>query len=312
MEYVVLLLALALAAYFCLRFFLLRRSLRAVDEELREVMAGLAENRIVKLPRPDRGVEQLLKTINELLDTIRQESIRSAHREADLKAQVEYLSHDLRTPLTSLQGYLSFIDATTLDEEGRESLAVVKRKAQTLQRLIAQFYELSRLESSEASFDLRLHDVGRILREAMVGHAKLLEERSLAVSVSIPECPVEARVDADALERVFANLLQNAGRYAKTRFSALMEVRESQIKIIFSNDLEAGSLREDEVEKLFLPFYTSDSSRSQQRREESSGLGLSIARRLAEHLDAHLEAHLRAEDGDQIIDFVLTLPRVRG
>ena len=122
-------LALAVATWFAVRYLLLRRSLRQVDRELREIVGHLEDNRIVKLPRPDADLEALLGTVNRALEGIRRQAVAYSRREVELKAQIERISHDLRTPLTSICGYLALVDEGALDAETRESLVVVRRKA---------------------------------------------------------------------------------------------------------------------------------------------------------------------------------------
>jgi signal transduction histidine kinase len=341
--FVIVALAVSIAAlYFGVRYFLLKQSLRSMNERLQSIVDDLDENRIMRLPQPDRDIENLLVTVNELLSALRQKAVGYARREAELKAQIEYISHDLRTPLTSIQGYLSFIDVEKLDEDGKEAFKTIRRKAESLQRLIVQFYELSRLDSDEVSLDLKLQDVGYILHESLLSHYGLLTKRGLEVRVTeiardagvlgdaegekgartaeeaggaeaargvhgtrgmVSKHPIEARVDSDALERIFANLLENAGRYAKTKLQVTLEENDTQIAIVFSNDVEDAE--EIEVEKLFDPLYTQDRSRTQ----ESTGLGLAIARRLAAHMNAHLETCVETWGGERLIRFTLILPR---
>lgn len=345
-------LALAVATWFAVRYLLLRRSLRQVDRELREIVGHLEDNRIVKLPRPDADLEALLGTVNRALEGIRRQAVAYSRREAELKAQIERISHDLRTPLTSICGYLALVDEGALDAETRESLVVVRRKADSLQRLVAQFYELSRLRGDDERLEPASTDVGRFAREAVAEHYRLLEERGLDVRVAVPERPVCALADAAALERVLENLLHNAGKYARTTLEVTVaerceagvgEPRGGQaggcgmrgceadgersgvglgegaqpgggeasvgggvgrgdcVAVTFSND--AASLSALQVARLFDPFYTVDASRS----HESSGLGLAIARSLAERMGGTLGAHAEDRAGACWLTFVLVL-----
>ncbi|MDR1185595.1 MAG: hypothetical protein LBK67_12485 [Coriobacteriales bacterium] len=139
------------------------------------------KNHIMKLPQPDEDIENLLVSINNLLAALQQKAVSYAHREAELKTQIEHISHDLRTPLTSIQGYLSFIDIEKLDEDSQKAWGTIKRKAESLQRLIVQFYELSRLDSDEVNLNLRMQDIGCILRESLLSHYDLLSKRGLEV-----------------------------------------------------------------------------------------------------------------------------------
>ncbi|PNV67402.1 sensor histidine kinase [Enteroscipio rubneri] len=296
--------ALAVAAWFAVRCLLLKRSLRRADAELREIVERLEENRIVKLPSPDADLEALLGTVNASLAGIRRQAALYARREADLKAQVERISHDLRTPLTSIQGYLALVDESALDAEARASLATVRRKADALQRLIAQFYDLSRFEAEDFHLELGQVDVGRLVRESVAEQYRLLEERGLDVRVEVPRHAVKARANAEALERVFENLLHNVSKYARSSFEAVVEEENAEVAVVFANDVDdVGRL---DAERLFEPHYAADASRSQ----ESSGLGLTIARHLTERMGGTLEARAEERDGVAWLSFALRLPQV--
>lgn len=305
---VALVLAVAAAGYFCLSAALLKRSLRKADRELAEIVENLGENRIVKLAAPDGDLEALLSTVNRALEGIRGEAVRYAQQEADLKSQVERISHDLRTPLTSILGYLALVDEAGLDGEARESLAIVRRKADSMQNLVAQFYELSCVRSEEYRLDVSTVEAGRMVREAVSGQYRLLSEAGLDVGVSIPNHGVYAWANEAALERVIANLLHNAGRYAKTRFEVAVseDEDEGRVLLVFAND--ADSLDEADVARLFEPFFTVDDARTQ----GGSGLGLSIAQHLVEHMGGSIVARLDERDGTPWLSFAVSLHAAEG
>lgn len=295
--------AVGAAAFFAVRYLLLRRSLRQVDRELGEVIEHLEDNRIVHLPRPDAELEALLGTVNRALAGIRQQAIIYDRREAQLKTQVESISHDLRTPLTAIVGYLSFVDEGELDADTRASLDAVRRKADALQRLVAQFYELSQLRGEDVRLERQEVDVRRMLRESVAGQYRLLTDRGLDVQASVPEHPVRVRADANGLERVIENLVHNAGKYARSAFAATLAdgPEGGRVTVAFENDVD-GFVPSD-LERLFEPFYIADGART----SESSGLGLAIARSLAERMGGALEAKLEERDGVQWLRFELVL-----
>lgn len=291
-------LALAVATWFAVRYLLLRRSLRQVDRELREIVGHLEDNRIVKLPRPDADLEALLGTVNRALEGIRRQAVAYSRREVELKAQIERISHDLRTPLTSIRGYLALVDDAALDAEAREALGTVRRKAASLERLVAQFYELSRLQGDDVPLELGPVDVGRMLRESVAEQYRLLADRGLDVRLDVPEHAVLARANGEAVERVLANLLHNAGKYAKTALEVSMTGEGAgaagaggRVTVEFANDAEG--LSESALSRLFQPFFMADASRAQ----EGSGLGLAIARHLLERMGGSIEASLERREG---------------
>lgn len=302
MVYVLLVIALLAAGYFGLRYYLLRKSFASIDKELEEISKNMSENRIVRLSSPDQGVEQHLTAINTLLGSIRREFIRYDQKEDDLKRQIEYISHDLRTPLTAIQGYLSLIDTEDLDEVGTEAYETIQRKTNSLERLIVQFYEISSLSNEARSFNLQVCDLTAILRETLTEHYLVLSERNLAIALSIPDEPQYVLSNPDALKRIIANLLENAGRYAYSKVFVEARQDKGRFKLIFCNDTK--NLNQTDLEDIFKPFYVKDKSRT----PESTGLGLAIVHRLAEAISIKALATLEEKDNVQTIQISLSLP----
>lgn len=295
--------AVGAAAFFAARYLLLRRSLRQVDRELGEIVEHLEDNRIVHLPCPNAELEALLGTVNRALASIRQQAVAHERRQSQLKTQVESISHDLRTPLTAIVGYLALVDEGDLDADTRASLDTVRRKADALQRLVAQFYELSQLHGEDVRLERQRVDVRRMLRESVAGQYRLLTERGLDVRTSVPEHPMWVQADANGLERLIENLVHNAGKYARSAFATTLAAgpEEGRVTVTFENDVDGFAPLD--VERLFEPFYIADAART----SESSGLGLVIARSLAERMGGALEAKLEDRDGVQWLCFELVL-----
>ena len=204
-------LALSAAALLAVRLKLIKRSIRQASAELAEIAERIEGNRTARLPQPCAELEELLDAVNRVLEAEQERRAACARQEDRLKSQVESLSHDLRTPLTAMVGYLALMDGESLDDEARASLATVRRKTAALQRLVAQFYELSQARSADARLEIGEVDVCRAVREAISERHRLLSDRGLDVRVDLPAHPLFALADPSALERVLENLLGNAG-----------------------------------------------------------------------------------------------------
>ena len=298
--------ALAVAAWFAVRCLLLKRSLRRADAELREIVERLEENRIVKLPSPDADLEALLGTVNASLAGIRRQAALYARREADLKAQVERISHDLRTPLTSIQGYprLSSTRARwTLRLAPRSPRSGARRTPCSGSSRSSTTCRGSKPRTSTWSWG-RWTWAGSCASRwrNSIGCSR---SGGLDVRVEVPRHAVKARANAEALERVFENLLHNVSKYARSSFEAVVEEKNAEVAVVFANDVDdVGRL---DAERLFEPHYAADASRSQ----ESSGLGLTIARHLTERMGGGtLEARAEERDGVAWLSFALRLPQV--
>lgn len=283
--------------YFFWRCRIMRKAVRGTNRALQEISREMEENRVLKLSAPDREMEALLVTINDALRRIREQHIEYSKREREFQRQIENISHDLRTPLTSMIGYLDIMDRSFLSEEDQDALEVVKRKAYFLQQLVGQFYDLSRFSGEDYMPAVENVDIARLLRETVVDYYPELTARGLAVDINVMEGPVNVQADQGALERVLQNLLQNVCRYAGKELSVQMETEGGRVVVCFVNDAEW--MTEEEAGRLFERFYTADGSRSR----GSSGLGLTIARCLVEKMGGTVSAYLEKGELKIVLGF---------
>ena len=312
MLYLLLLIAALAGGYFAFRYFSLCRALRKADLELQEIQKDLTQNRILRLPLPNRSLEGLLGTMNSALAELKAERINCQKREKEFQQQIAHISHDLRTPLTVILGYLKYIRNTEFSEnqiktkpkeESQtliEALETIEQKAQAMSRLVAQFYDFSLLSAQGYGCVIQEVDVCRILRESLLGSYQLLEEQCLNVEAALPEFPIPAKGNPEALERIFANLFQNAGRYASAYLKITLSKQPEKICITFTNDAE--HLSPQDIPCLFERFYMQNPARTQ----SGTGLGLTIAKSLAEAMGGSLTAELIAT----ALQFTLTLEPV--
>ena len=298
--------ALAAAGYFGLRYWMLMKALKETDRELREICGSLEQNRILRLPAPNKTLGRLMESVNLLLEEVRRERLGLLRREKEFQVQIENISHDLRTPLTVLLGYLRLLrgssharpepSGTPQKAKGgaqeavsdlEETLGVMEKNARTMEKLVAQFYAYSQVSGGDYRAELERMDVCRALRESLAENYGLLER--LRLTVKLPEHPVAVRGNREALERIFQNLFQNAGRYARSFLRISMEEpaeAHSGVRIMMINDGEG--ITQEEVSHIFDRFYRGDGARG----KGGSGLGLAIAAALAAALGGSLTAEI--------------------
>lgn len=267
----------------------LERGLHRAARRMREQMADETTARL-SLPCPSAGAEELLVCLNELLE-LRQEERAVYHRkEQELRQQIANVSHDLRTPLTSILGYLQLLEGEGLSPGKRvEYLSVIEGRARTLQTFIAAFYDLSRIEGGELPLERDKVDLGRALSDQLAAAYEQIEESGLVMEVDIaPDMP-PVWADGGAVTRIFSNLLTNALRHGKDALSVRLYRAGNVIVSAFSN--RAEGLTAEDAAHVFERFYTADKMRTGQ----STGLGLAIVKALAERMGHTVAA--RWEDG---------------
>lgn len=294
MIYILSVLGFMATIYFALRLFFLKKSIREVNKDLKEINENLTLNRILRLPMPDRDLEALMLSVNGTLEGIRKEKENYRKREREFQLQIESVSHDLRTPLTVILGYLKLWQGGnsiySWTEEQKETLKTMERKARIMQKLVEQFYEYSRLYAEDYNLNMELVDVNRILRETFLDNCILFEQKEQKVTLNFEDHPVWTEGEKFSLERIFSNLLRNAARYAESYFYISLKEEDNKINIVFENDTR--ELTEEDLTCIFQPFYTKDKARNQ----DGTGLGLAIANSLAEKMGGQLTASITTKE----------------
>lgn len=271
---------------YILRYLFLTRNLRYAKKQLIEMKQNPNENRILLFSSPDKNAEELFRTMNEYIMTTRTQRIELENREKKLKAQIENVSHDLRTPLTSMMGYLELINVSDMDSEDLEAIEVIQRKARNLKNLIDNFYDLSRLETHDYVYTLEPLDLSSFIKEHLIQFFADFEKQRLSVDLKLPPNPVYVTADFHSMERIFNNMIQNVLRYAESAFCITLNQTADHVILSFCND--TNTLSPEAMPHLFDRFYVADHSRSKQ----GSGLGLTISKLLAETMGAEIDANL--------------------
>ncbi|MGL5753121.1 MAG: sensor histidine kinase [Paraclostridium sp.] len=275
------------SVYFSARFFLLSKNIKETTRDFEEILEEIENNRKLKISYVDKNFENLLNEINRYLEKSQTERVRYMRREEEIRKDIENISHDLRTPLTSIRGYLELMnDESIKSEENQEYISIVERRAKGLQNLIQEFYDLSRLESANYNLNIEVIDINKELREQLLVSYNDFDRESINVNIDLFKEPAYVKLDKNAIERVFTNLIQNSIKYSKGNFRVLSYKKDKEIILTFANDVQC--LEKEEVKFLFNRFYMKDSSRNSQ----SSGLGLTITKFLVEAMGGVIKVEI--------------------
>lgn len=270
-----------------LRLYSMDRNLRAGAEQLkrrREEKSAVP----LHLAAPHRSSEELLSQVNGLLRDGEDERSDFRRREQALRRQIANVSHDLRTPLTSILGYLQLLENQSVTEEQRkEYLEIIEGRARVLQSLITSFYDLSRLEAGEYPLERERVDLREVIGALLAAFYDELESR-FSVSVDLPEDLPPVWGDKTAMTRVYSNLIRNALEHGSGTLS-ISAAREGETVVTrFTNG--GAELTAEDVPHVFDRFYTSDKTRS----GHNTGLGLAIVKTLTEQMLGTVGAELTA------------------
>lgn len=267
----------------CYQQFTYRRGVRAqllqISRELRDIMDSDSEEKIM-LFTDNRALQELCTQLNRLLD--RQQKTLADYRKSEIssKKMLSNISHDIKTPLTVILGYLEIIRLN--GGEQRELLDKVEAKAKAVSDLVEQFFTLAKLEAGDMEIALSRTELCELCREAVLDFYEILSQKGYEVEVEIPEKAVYVQGNADAIRRVLNNLISNSLRYGgEGRYLGIFLREEEREAAIDVADKGRG-IEKEFAEHIFDRLFTMEDSRN--RDIQGNGLGLTIARGLARQM----------------------------
>lgn len=265
-------------------------TLRKSARQLREGMAQQLEretNTLLAVSSGDREMRALADALNGQLAQLRAERQRYQHGDLELKEAITNISHDLRTPLTAIVGYLALLEGEEKSETVERYLSQISNRTQVLHQLSEELFAYALLTAPQPLHPQRV-DLRGLVEEALLSYCGAMEQRNMEPTIQLPEGRVERNLDPTAAGRVLSNIISNALKYSAGDFSVTMT---PDGVITFANS--APDLNPVLVQRLFDRFFTVETAR------HSTGLGLSIAKLLTQQMEGTLEA--KYQEGQLVI-----------
>ncbi len=268
-----------------------------LKKSIREICDGFEHslhtdtNVQVSVSSRDETVRTLAKAINLQLSELRKIKRQYINGDQEIKDAITNISHDLRTPLTAIWGYLDLLEKKDLHEDEKRYVEQIRNRSEALKQLTEELFRYSVISSTpEMSYENV--DMRRVVEETLISFEGALQEAKIIPDVQLPATPIWRRLDSTALTRIFSNIINNAIKYTDGDFSIVLKENGS---VTFSNT--AKELNTVEVGKLFDRFYTVDSAR------KSTGLGLSIAKLLTERMKGSIKAEYVSDKLNIVVSF---------
>ena len=259
----------------------LRGALKEVAQELADKLQT-DTNTLISLSSGDRAVRALAAQMNTQLQVLRQERLKLQHGDAERKAAITNVSHDLRTPLTAICGYIDLLEQEPLPERPRRYLKILRERTETMRTLTEELLRYCVSTAAEEELTPVPLDLRAVLEQSLAGLYGTLTRRSIQPRIELPEGPVSRDLDPAALRRIYDNILSNAAKYSAGDLTVRLGPDGTAL---FENS--AGSLDPVQVQRLFDRYFTVQSASG------STGLGLSIARQLTQRMGGSIRADFR-------------------
>lgn len=283
--YIIIILA-GVSCIFITLYLLTQREIRNITSQLENITLKDTNAKIL-LSSSNKEIKNLAIEINKSIDEKNSTQVEHRRMEKELRQAIANVSHDLRTPLTSIMGYLQLMGDKSISQEEQEQYRIiVEKRAKALQLLITSFYDLSRLEANEYNFDLKPIKLNNLLYDIIASFYNDLLNKKIEPIIDIDSKPVIIIGDENAVRRIFSNLIQNIIKYGKNVVFICLKEYEDKIITTFKND--GCTLNSEDADKLFERFFIGDKSRSGQ----STGLGLAITKKLVEQMENRIYAEV--------------------
>lgn len=275
-----------LLAIVCYQQFFFRRGiqdkLEKISGKLSEILEKDSDEKVM-IFTDQKALMELSGQINRLL--LDRQQIRRDYRRQELSVRkmLANISHDIKTPLTVILGYMEIL---RLEDKDNETLKKVETKAKQVVELINEFFTLAKLEAGDMNMEITNVEISELCRENVLGFYELLLQKEFAVDLSIPEQRLYVQGEKESLDRILNNLLSNAVRYgSEGKYIGLFLREEEDFIAVEVVDHGRGIAREY-AERIFDRLYTMEDSRN--RQMQGNGLGLTIARNLARQMGGDL------------------------
>jgi len=248
--------------------------IKRMTRQLEDIIENFGTNELVRTNTHSRSMIRFITKINQLIHLFKQDQQNTQKKEKELKQEITNISHDLRTPLTSMKGFSELLhDPSLSEEEKKEYLALIQKKMDNLTMTVDLFYELSQIDSSDKELIMEQQFLDQVVVDVMLMFYNDFEKSQLTIHVDeTPVSPIFA--DKKATNRIVTNIIQNALRYAKSYLTIHLIEEEEYIRLSAVNDIE--EFDRTDLHRIFDRTFRIDTSRN----GGQLGLGLHIVEQL--------------------------------
>lgn len=282
MQYIIIILLSVAALLILAKYIALNRQIKSIRDQMRDF-----HNNYVAVDFINRNLEELTVSINKVMDDKENARIETTKNYKILQQSIANISHDMRTPLTSVIGYLQLAMKACTDEQQKQNMSIALERAKYCNQLINEFYELSIAEAKDSSIKLEKIDLSSLLCDQILGNYVDFETHKLKPIFLQSDRPMWIMADKVLLIRILQNLFSNALKYAVKDIDFHIEQTENNItKLTVSNPVIQDDI---DTELIFEKYYQKNLSRG----SSGSGIGLYLCRSFAEKIGGSISAECK-------------------
>jgi signal transduction histidine kinase len=263
------------------------KNLRYIKDKLSSIIKDKTDEKVL-IVDADKEMSELLVEINKFIDFNQKVLADYSEKEISMRKMLSNISHDLKTPLTVVLGYIETIklEPDLKSEEKEILLSRAHDKTLEIVKLINKFFDLSKLESGDKDISITRINISEVCRKSILNYYETLNNKGIEVNIDIPELNIYAMGNEEALDRILSNLISNAIKYGSDGKIIGLNLRCDE-EFVYVDIWDKGKgIEEKEQDKVFERLYTLEDSRN--KYYEGSGLGLTITKRLVERMSGEI------------------------
>lgn len=267
-----------IAAFLSIKIIVMKNEISQIEKLLSTILKSDTNN-LITVSSNDKDLKKLATSLNKSLKNLRKLELEYKQGNQELKTSITNISHDLRTPLTAIRGYLDLMDNDNLTDKQINYLKTIDSKVKDLTFLTEQLFDFSKsidIYQEQSRKEVCIND---ILEDSIVSFYSLFKEHNITPNIDICKDKVVKLLNENMLKRIFENIISNAIKYSEDDFNIKLK---SNGTIEFSN--KTNSIDSTSLEKMFDRYYTVKNAK------KSNGIGLSIAKQLVELNNGNIKA----------------------
>lgn len=265
-----------------------KRQVKDICRQLR-FLQECDSNMLITTEMKKGHIEELAELLNTLLKERKKERADYQKKEQMIADIYTNLSHDIRTPLTSLDGYFQLLEETQEENDRKRYIQIIQERIESLKEMLEELFTYTKLQNGTYELKLEPQNVGQILKETVFSYYDDWAEQGISPQFEITEEPVWIRGNKQALRRTIQNIIKNGLDHGNKEIRIQLSRNEKQMELVFQNKIEPGE--QIDISRVFERFYKADKGRS----KSSTGLGLSTAKGFVEKMHGEIAAEIKED-----------------
>lgn len=265
-----------------------KRQVKDICRQLR-FLQECDSNMLITTEMKKGHIEELAELLNTLLKERKKERADYQKKERMIADIYTNLSHDIRTPLTSLDGYFQLLEETQEENDRKRYIQIIQERIESLKEMLEELFTYTKLQNGTYELKLEPQNVGQILKETVFSYYDDWAEQGIGPQFEITEEPVWIRGNKQALRRTIQNIIRNGLDHGNKEIRIQLSRNEKQMELVFQNKIEPGE--QIDISRVFERFYKADKARS----KSSTGLGLSIAKGFVQKMHGEIAAEIKED-----------------